>query len=507
MKPCYSSVPNEVTAYVDDCCYKITMFLEIFRKFFVLFICCLSASYAQVADNVTAIELSATTFPIERPFTISVHIGNSETRPVLAFPDIPGLLKKGIQTTVTAPENNDKKRTNQVITQTYEARKAGRFILGPFVVKVNGEELKSEGAVLQVQPSARASGPSSTTLVGSTSSPGAAFLTLRLSKRVVYTGEGVGLTLSFFVADNYPYVLSFTAVDRQLQSIIKKIRPANTWEENRPINELKPKPVLIGGRKFREIRLYQSVFYPLTARRLTLPAITLHLSRPRPNIGPPTSEAETVAFTSRPISVSVRALPSHPLRGQIAVGSFRLNERLDKQRVSIGQSVRYVFAIEGEGNVAMLPVPSIPPKTADIDVFPPEEHHTVHHNGNQVSGRKTFTFFIVPRQNGSISLGNYFQWIYFDPQRAKYDTLRSQLQMQAGGNEALAEAKTPKPTETTLLAINAPLSLAQGQSIYAGVKELDSTHQPISVPVLIRAMANVLIVLMLLGMIFMFFKK
>ena len=483
------------------------MILAIFRKIFALFFCSLVVSYGQVVDNVAIIELGPTTFLIERPFTISVHLGNSETRPVLTFPDIPGFVKKGIQTTVTAPENNDKKVPNQVITQTYQARTAGRFILAPFVIKVNGEVLKSEGAVLMVQPSAKASAPSNTTLGGNGPSTELAFLALRPSSRVVYTGEGVGLTLSFFVADNYPYVLSFTTVDQQLQSIIKKIRPANTWEENRPINELKPNPVLIGGRKFREIKLYQSVFYPLTTRRLTLPAITLQLSRPRPNIGPPTSEVETVAFTSKPITVSVRGLPEHPLRGQIAVGSFRLNERLDQQRIRVGQSVRYVFSIEGQGNVPMLPAPATPPKTAAMDVFPPKERLTVHHGGNRVNGRKTFTYFVVPRQNGTVSLGNHFQWIYFDPQRAQYDTLRSRLQMQVGGNESLAEAKTSEPTETPIPATDAPPALVSGRSLYIGLETLDSTRQPISIPVLIRAMANVLIGLMLLGMIFVFIKK
>jgi hypothetical protein len=154
----------------------------------------------------------------------------------------------------------------------------------------------------------------------------------------------------------------------------------------------------------------------------------------------------------------------------------------------------------------MLPAPATPPKTAAIDVFPPEERLTVHHGGNRVSGRKTFTYFVVPRQNGTVSLGNHFQWIYFDPQRAQYDTLRSRLQMQVGGNESLAEAKTSEPTETPIPATDAP-ALVSGRSLYMGLETLDSTRQPISIPVLIRAMANVLIGLMLLGMIFVFIKK
>ena len=480
------------------------MILAIFRKSLVLFICCTIACFGQVADNVAAIELGPVSFSIERPFTISVRLPNSETRPALTFPDIPGFTKKGILTTITAPDANEKKGTNQVITQNYQARAAGRFVLAPFTITVNGEVLKSEGAVLVVRSPTTAAAPSSTTTAGPVSPPdGAAFLLLRASKSAVYMGEGVGLTLSFFVADNYPYELNFTALDRQLRAITKKIRPANAWEENRPITEIKPVPVVIAGRKFRQIPLYQSVFYPLTARSLTLPAVTLNLLRPRPKIGPPSSEAETVAFRSKPITINVRPLPPHPLRSQVAVGSFRLQEQLNRTYAGVGESIRYRFVIEGKGNIATMPAPVLSAKTAEVDVFPPEERHTINHDGDQVSGRKTVTYFIVPRQNGLIRFADLFQWIYFDPQRARYDTLRPQRRVQVGGAGAVATAETSVPVGASAVSEGA----ASGRSLYAGIDSLDSTHQAINIPVLVRAVANVLIVLMLLGMIFVFFKR
>ena len=436
-----------------------------------------------------------------------MKVADSETRPVLTFPDIPNFTKKGILTNVVASDADDKSGGYQLITQSYQARTAGRFLLAAFTVTVNGDVLQSPGAVLTVRPSALLSGPINTTLAENLSSPnGAAFLALRASKSVVYAGEGVGLTLSFFVADNYPYELNFTALDRQLQAIVKKIRPANAWEENRLITELKPLSVLVGGRKFREIQLYQSVFYPLAARPLILPAVTLRLARPRPKIGPPSSEVETVAFSSKPLTVAVRALPPHPLRGRVAVGLFRLNEQLDRPRVGTGQSVRYRFTIEGEGNVATLPAPATSANIAAVDVFPPEEQHVINHGGNRVSGQKTFSYFVVPHQNGTISLADYFQWIYFDPQRARYDTLRSGLRVQVGRANA-AIAKTSAPAAASPVSNETGPTPAMGRSLYAGIDALDSTHQPISIPVLIRAAANVLIVLMLFGMIFVFFKK
>ena len=481
--------------------------LAIFRKFLVLFICCLTTCFGQVIDNVAAIELGPSSFSLERPFTISVVTANSDTRPSLTFPNIPGFTKKGVLTAVRSPVGNEKAVNSQVITQNYQAQAPGRFVLAPFTIILDGEVLRSEGAVLVVRPSVVV--PGSTTAVANAPPPppaGAAFLALRVSRRAVYTGEGVALTLSFFVADSYPYVLNFTALDRQLQAIVKKIRPANTWEENRLITELKPVPVVVGGRRYREIPLYQSVFYPLTARPLLLPAVTLSLSRPRPVIGPPSAEVETVAFSSKPVVVTVQALPPHPLRGRVAVGSFRLSERLERQRVNVGESIRYGFTIEGEGNIAALPTPILPPATAEFDLFPPDEQHTVDNTGAQVTGRKTFTYFVVPRQPGMIALGSRFQWIYFDPQRARYDTLRSRLVLQAGGGSpaTLAEMAVSDVSGLPGDTVSAPVA---SRSLYAGIDALDSTHQPVSIPVLIRAVANVLIVLMLLGMIFVFFKK
>lgn len=478
--------------------------LAIFRKFLVLFICFQTICFGQVADNVASIDLGETSFPIERPFTISVTITASDTRPILSFPDIQGFTKKGILTSVTSPNTAEKNAINQVITQNYQARAPGRFLLAPFTIAVNGAVIKSEGAVLIVRPAVTTSTAAPAPLPPT---DGAAFLALRSSQSSIYMGEGIGLTLSFFVADNYPYVLNFTALDRQLQTIVKKIRPANAWEENRPINDLKPVPVVINGRKFREIQLYQSVFYPLAVRPLIIPAVTLTLSRPRPIVGPPSPQTETVAFTSKPVVITVRGLPDHPLRGQVAVGSFRLNERLDQQRVLVGNSVRYSFTIEGVGNIATLSAPIELSKTADVDLFPPKERHTIRHGGSQVSGQKTFTYFIIPRQNGTVKLAEHFQWIYFDPQRARYDTLRPRLQVEVGGTSESTLAATSAPAERTSVAGDQASASPSGVSLYAGIKALDSTQQPISIPVLIRAVANVLIVLMLLGMIFVFFKR
>ncbi len=168
------------------------MLLAVFRKFIVLFFCGLCCCFSQSIGNVDVFEFSQTSFSIERPFTISVKVTNSETRPAVTFPDIPGFSKKGMLTTVTAPDISEKNGGNQIITQNYQARAAGRFVLPPFTITVNGEVLRSKGIVLVVRPSAMATVAANTTLTRSVLSPnGAAFLTLSASKPVVYTRQVV----------------------------------------------------------------------------------------------------------------------------------------------------------------------------------------------------------------------------------------------------------------------------------------------------------------------------
>ncbi|WP_461100710.1 BatD family protein [Spirosoma koreense] len=411
---------------------------------------------------------------------------------------------------MTPAEIGEKTVVNQVTTQSYQALSAGRFRLPPFSLTINGEAVRSEGAILIVRA---ANAPGSTESAGATqykvdiAPEGAAFLSLRASKTSIYAGESVALTLSFFVADNYPYELSFTALDKQLQTILKKIRPVNSWEESLNINELKPIPVLVRNKKFREFRLYQSVFFPLSNQPLRLPAVSLQLTRPRPKIGPPLAQAETVLFTSKPVVVAVRALPAHPLRGRVPVGVFRLEENLDRQRVNAGQSVRYTLTFAGEGNIATLPAPAVLNERTDMDIFPPEERHLLTHAGNQVVGRKSFTYFIVPHQNGLVPMTDRFLWIYFNPQTVRYDTLRPRLALQVGGrklmtvNNASAVAGINNATEDVASAASV------GKSLYTGIEAMDSTRQSISFSTLIRSIANVLIVIMLLGMLFVFLKR
>ncbi|GAA4407691.1 BatD family protein [Nibrella viscosa] len=428
--------------------------------------------------------MGATDFPIERPFTISVVIRDSEQRPIITFPTIPGFTKREISTSVITEEGGDKPIGSRIITQNYIAGKPGTYRLAPFTINIGKIAVRSEEATLTVR-----SIDDEETLSANTPVVGkdAAFFALATAASV-YKGEGFPVKLSLYVAEDYPYELRFEHLEQQLQAMLKKIRPFDIWEENLGLTEVKRIPVTSKGKKYNEFRIYEAIYFPLTARTIRMPEVSLTMLAVKPGAG--RQKTENIKFTSASASIDVKRLPSHPLRDQVAVGSFRLQEGLERRGVRVGQSVRYDFRVIGEGNISALYAPRVSLSDA-IEVFPPKLQETKKRSIDGVSGYKTFQYFLVPKQNGLFPLEKTFQWIYFNPKIAKYDTLRPKMVLRVG--ETVATADTVRT--------NLP------GSIYTGIEKLDSTEQAINWPVLVRAIANVLIALMIIGMIFLLFRK
>ncbi|WP_164851438.1 BatD family protein [Larkinella soli] len=440
-----------------------------------------------------AIELGSSDISIERPFTIAVVIQNSETRPVIDFPAIKGFTKKGTSTSVTPIEIGGKSVVSQVITQTYTAQRPGQYRLLPFNLTVGETVVHSEGTIITVRPGA---GPLPD-IPPAEAPAGAinkndAFLSLSTSKSRVFAGEGFSVKLSFFVAESYPFELTFYELEPQLQLLLKTLRPVNCWEENTGISELKPVPVLIRNRRYTEYRIYQATFFPLNRQPIRLPSVSLKLVQFRPSATPGgPRRRDFVGFTTRPLSVEVVPLPLHPLQDQVAVGQYRLIENLSRRAAAIGQSVRYTFRIVGEGNIASLPAPIVPDSSA-FDIFPPEQKEVVNRMGEIVSGHKNFQYTLVPQQDGSFPLGSFFRWVYFDPVRERYDTLRSGYTLRVGG-----AASAPGDT----------IRVSLPGSIYTGIEQISSSEQPINLQQMMRLAVNIVLIVMILGMMYLFWKK
>src|ERR1700690_3591821 len=64
-------------------------------------------------------------------------------------------------------------------------------------------------------------------------------------------------------------------------------------------------------------------------------------------------------FYTKAKTVKVKELPPHPLRNEVAVGDYRLEEHFAANELRTGQSVGDEFNIYGEGNISSIEKPTV----------------------------------------------------------------------------------------------------------------------------------------------------
>jgi hypothetical protein len=195
-------------------------------------------------------------------------------------------------------------------------------------------------------------------------------------------------------------------------------------------------------------------------------------------------------FYSKPKTVKVRELPPHPLRDAVSVGEYRLEERLAKNNLETGQSVGYDFTVYGEGNISGIEKPPIAPN-GSFDIYEPNIKQSITRDIGRVSGNKSFSYFMIPKEPGTFNLANYFQWVYFNPATRKYDTLKSKQVV-----TVIGESQKNQAIESNNLG-----------SFYDRADASDNTLKSVNSRNGLKIALNVFILLVLGASVFLIFKK
>jgi hypothetical protein len=144
-------------------------------------------------------------------------------------------------------------------------------------------------------------------------------------------------------------------------------------------------------------------------------------------------------FYTKPKKVKVKELPPHPLQDAVAVGNYQLDERIRSTDLETGQSAGYNFNIFGEGNISAIEKP-VTLSDDHFEFYAPNVRQDITRQNNRVTGTKSFSYFMIPKEPGQYKLGDYFHWIYFNPKLGKYDTLKSGLTIYVTGESKKNEA-------------------------------------------------------------------
>ncbi len=462
-----------------------------------------------IAQNIK-IDLGADQVALNEAFTIKITVENSRLRKYGEFPEIPGFVKQGTFSSSSTNIVNGNISSAHSVTQNYAPNRQGTFTLAPFTMIINDQEVQSPGKPIKVGPANqkqqkqqqnpffsdpfddffnRGKKPQEFVDVKED-----VFFAITTSKNEVFTGEGFVVTLSWYSSENNRASMRFYEVGKQLTEILKKIKPANSWEENFNIENINGKAVVINGVNYMQYPIYKAAFYPLNTDTIIFPSVGLNMIKynvaKNPSFFGRNRQEEIKTYYSKLKRVIVKPLPPHPLKESVAVGQYKLREDISNTQLKTGESFSYEFKIFGQGNISAIYNPIIA-QNDNFEFYPPNVQQNISRGNNQVSGTKSFTYYGIPSEPGEFNLGKYFQWIFFNPIEEKYDTLQSDILVNVTGDSKK----------------NNYISSSDMGTFYDGIEFADNGLRDRDRELKIKIFANILIFIMLVLTGFLIFKK
>lgn len=471
-------------------------------KFLIWFIGFTGNSFLGFAQEML-IEPGKKNIALDEPFALTLVIRNTKAQNTYSpFPEIAGMHKREVTTVNLKEEYKGKTALSQRVTQHYFAIKTGQYVLSPFVMTVNGKVVSSPG--LTVVVGASDNPPAGDTLAlrlyneilsmekAVTEKKENAFLALSVDRDTIFVGEGFTLILALYVADNNEVEMRSFGEGTQLLRIIRELKPANSWEQDFNIREFRTAQVPVNRKRYTQYKMYQSTFYPYNPDTIRLPGVSFQMLKlqasPNPKAAPRT---DTVTFLTQPRTVYVKPLPPHPMKDGIPVGNFRMEEAVSKGRLQTGQPFTYQMTLSGDGNLSSANL--IAAGVGDVvEFYPPEVSSQVNTQSNRPLGRKVFRFTGLVREPGRYPLDSVFRFVYFNPVRRQYDTLRPRIALEVTGQSQR----------------NLPPVAGETEPLYHIISSENNGLRPLEVNYSMRQIANVLLlVMMLVTMILIGYKK
>ncbi|EKB50255.1 BatD family protein [Cecembia lonarensis] len=424
---------------------KVTLFL-------VSFLAIISSSLMAQEVN---IELGPDEIGLNETFSIKVTISNDRIKSYDEFPDILGFQKQGISQSSSMNIINGQVTSTNSVIQYYKPNRRGEFSLEPFSVKINGSSYSSPGKKITVLEPRTSQRPGVfdpfDDLFGSRTREEPEFIEIEddaffassVDKSEVFVGEGFNVSLAFYMSETNQAPFQFYEPGRQLDEILKKMKPSNAWEENFNITNIQPERITLNGKNWIKYKVYEATFFPFSDGEIVIPPIAWEMIKYRVARNPTFFGSNRLedfkTFYSSAKSVNVKPLPQHPLRNEVSVGVYQLRENISTFEVETGEGFTYNFGISGEGNINSISAPRTR-QIQKLNTFDPNVRQQINRGMGKIRGVKEFNYYLTINEPGEVKLADHFEWIYFNPVLAKYDTLKPNAVIRVTGESKVNQA-------------------------------------------------------------------
>ncbi len=372
---------------------------------------------------------------VGRPFQITYTV-NQRSRDLRApeFTDFDVLSGPYTSTSSSTSFVNGKRTSSFEQTYTYMlmAQRAGTFTISPATVKVDGENVQSNGVRIEVlpedqQPQQQSSQNTQSTQrsqnsQGSQASSENIFVRTIASKTKVHEQEALLIT----------YKLYFANVDvAQLTNNTKLPEFTGFLKQDLEQGEIQTELEHYNGRNYQTAVLYRTILYPQHSGDIAIDpakfeAVLRVQTQQRARsifddfFGSYTNV--TRMLTAPGVTIHVSALPSgKPAGFSGGVGKFTLTPSISQTELQANEAVTIKLDISGSGNMKLIKTPAID-WPEGFEPYDPKVTNNFKTTTSGVSGTKSIEYLAIPRSAGEYTIPAV-KFSYFDIDEKTYKTL------------------------------------------------------------------------------------
>ena len=374
---------------------------------------------------------------VGRPFQITYTV-NQRSRDLRApeFTDFDVLSGPYTSTSSSTSFVNGKRTSSFEQTYTYMlmAQRAGTFTIGPATVKVDGENVQSNGVRIEVLPEdqqpqqqtqSTQSNRNTQNNQSSQSSQASSeniFVRTIASKTKVHEQEALLIT----------YKLYFANVDvAQLTNNTKLPEFTGFLKQDLEQGEIQTELEHYNGRNYQTAVLYRTVLYTQHSGDITIDpakfeAVLRVQTQQRARsifddfFGSYTNV--TKMLTAPGVTIHVKALPGgKPAGFSGGVGKFNLTPSISQTELQANEAVTIKLDISGSGNMKLIKTPAID-WPEGFEPYDPKVTNNFKTTTSGVSGTKSIEYLAIPRSAGEYTIPAV-KFSYFDIDERAYKTL------------------------------------------------------------------------------------
>ena len=425
----------------------------VIMKRYLSIILLIGIALSALADEVVFKAQAPKQVIVGRPFQITYTV-NQRSRDLRApeFTDFDVLSGPYTSTSSSTSFVNGKRTSSFEQTYTYMlmAQKVGTFTIAPATVKVDGEQVQSNGVRIEVLPEDQTttSQPSSSSQPRQSSQSSSSsqasseniFVRTIASKTKVHEQEALMIT----------YKLYFANVDvTQLTNNTKLPEFTGFLKQDLENGEIQTELEHYNGRNYQTAVLYRTILYPQHSGDITIDpakfeAVLRVQTQQRPRsifddfFGSYTNV--TKMLTAPGVTIHVSALPSgKPAGFSGGVGKFTLTPSISQTELQTNDAVTIKLDISGAGNMKLIKTPAIN-WPEGFEPYDPKVTNNFKTTTAGVSGTKSIEYLAIPRSAGEYTIPAV-QFSYFDIDEKAYKTLRTPeytIRVKRGAGESSA---------------------------------------------------------------------